>query len=258
MAAVGSPATPSFPAPNAEVPKQVKKILKGDWAHFAPLPANEQYKVETKTSRTWALVATGFAASTVAAFLKINKYVALGLAAATVFSALQVRQVKHIPTEAYTRQCDEIKAIFKGVAQELRTSWEVASGLIAGVVTTKEYKTVDEANNATPELVQTYLKGTWFTANDPFSKVEDVQKPWRAAFQVLHPNAVALSQLKLGDLSKDMHPVLLSELTAVCTEATRVVNGKAPAGEKPVYVENKLVGKDAEAKVVSTAWKVKA
>ena len=194
------------------------------------------------------------AALSFAAYKKVSVYAAAGLGVgALAIIGLKGRVNVEVPTQAYTQQCEEINDLFLGVAHELRVTWNVAANLIAGVINNENHPSVEIANNWATTHKETYLKGTWFTKNDPFTKATEDEKPWRESFQRLHPLAVQLAAIKLEE-HKDLHPEVTKQLGRVQVEATRLVNGHYPVVPNTAYVENKFVGKDAEAKLVSQPW----
>ncbi len=221
---------------------------------FQILPKDQSHKTEKQFSTTYVAASVVLAALSFAAYKKVSVYAAAGLGVvALAVIGLKGRVNVDVPTQAYTQQCDDINALFLGVADEFRVTWNVAANLIAGVVNSENHISVENANEATKIHTTTYLNGTWRATNDPFIKATEDEKPWRKSFQALHPLAQQLINIKLEE-HKDLHPVVAKQLARVQVEATRLVNGHYPVVPNTAYVENKFVGKEAEAKLVSQPW----
>lgn len=245
--------TANVAVPNRAIPGQLEQILNVDSLIQRFQRLDVTHTKETQWSKAFGTGALVLGILAGVAYNQAYKYAAATAAVGALYALTQLRKTVSVPTPDYKRQCDEIHALFKGVAQELRTTWQVASNLIAGVNNERSYRSVDEADRETGALVNTYLRGTWLTSNDPFGKAQLQEKPWRDQFKTLYPLADRLSRLVLGQV-QGLHPVVREELAKVHAESVRLVFGTSPAVPNTPYVENKSVGKDADAKIVSQPW----
>ena len=239
------------------ITSQLRDILNLDALkkRFVILPKDKTHTPGKQWNITYVAASVVLAALSFAAYKKVSVYAAAGLGVvALAVIGLKGRVNVDVPTQAYTQQCDEINALFVGVADEFRVTWNVAANLIADVVNSEDHKAVETANTSTNVHASTYLKGAYFTSNDPFSKATDEEKPWRKSFQALHPLAQQLIAIKLEEHKDTLHPEVAKQLARVQVEATRLVNGHYPVVPNTAYVENKFVGKEADAKLVSQPW----
>jgi len=226
---------------------------------FEVLPKEQTHTKEKQWHKAYVAGAVALALLGALAYRQFrNIYATAGLvASAAVLTYFKSRVTVDVATPAYREQCDNIRDLFIGVANEFRVTWHVASNLIAGVVNAEKHKTIEDANAATAIHVKTFLKGTWLTSNDPFTKATEDEKPWRESFQKLHSFAKQLVAIKIEE-DKDLHPEVRNELFKVQAEATRLLTGQHPAVPNSTYVEVKFVGKDADAKLIAQPWSAPA
>ncbi len=229
----------------------------------------EKYKPLAKThteGNEWnvAKLVGGFVLEALAiiAYKYAHKYstvaaTALGLAG--VYTLYKSRVTAQIETPEYAAQKAAIKKEFDGVGPELRTSWEVASKLIAQAVQTSKAKTVEAANRVAGDTLTAYMDAAnWWIATDPIKATDLTQQPWRETYKTLRPEVEKIARINPGDFADDkqFNPLIVEELGNLQTEAVRFLTGKAPSDGKHAYVENVVEGTAPDTRLVSRPWAV--
>ncbi len=249
-------------APNQDIAKDLNGLLVQSKESFEQLKQKFQVlspEKSLKTEKSWniAYVAGALVLAALAAFAytQSRSAVAIGLGVVVALPLYHSRVQVTVPTDDEKQLRERIKTTFSPIKSELRTAWEVASNLIAGVNNTT-YQSVEEANANTPKICHTYLRETWFSAEDPFSKATEEEKPWRNSFKELLPIAEQFIGVNVDELAKDqtLHTEVYNQLLQLHEECARLVCGTAPRDHNIPYVENKMVGEGTEAKLVSQPW----
>ncbi len=209
---------------------------------FFPI-GEKTHTLEKQWNKIFLVVSFIFTGLAAFAYTQARQYLAAALGILTLGCALKSRVEVRVRTPKY----DELCKHFERVIPEIRETWRVASGLIAGTINQQQHSFINTANQQAFILRNTYQVNVF--SDDPFDPIE--KNPMRGQFQDFYPIAEKFTENNLEQLS-DLHPAVFFRLAELYSESERLVYGSSPKG--PAYVENKLLNDDRT--VTSTPWPV--
>ncbi len=198
------------------------------------LPVDEEtHTLEKQWRKTSIAVSFIFAGLAAFAYTKALPYTAAALGILALVRALKSRVEVKVPTPKYAELCKH----FGRVIPEIRQTWRVASGLIAGTINHRQYTLVDIADRETSNLLKEYKANT--LTDVPFATVE--KNPMRGQFQELYPIAekfVTENSITTLRQEPELHPAIFEKLAELYVESERLVHGSSL--KDLAYVENTL------------------